>query len=182
MSETLGDATLYLEIDDTPLAAGLASTEQLVNQRLQAMSAQVTQQNDLITGSFANALAQTTASIDSAFAGWTTTFSAEQSALSTQSNQLFTDFTVGLLNHSTTLTTSLIAAATTDAWIRSSSLAMSTHSNQLFTDFTIGLLNHSTTLTTSLIAAGALPTPGSAAPRSRWADGSQPRPPAHPPT
>ena len=156
MAETLGDATLYLEIDDTPLAAGLASTEQLVNQRLQAMSAQVTQQNNLITGSFATALAQTTASIDSAFAGWTATFSAEQSALSTQSNQLFTDFTIGLLNHSTTLTTSLIAGGTTtDAWIRSSSLAMSTHSNQLFTAFTIGLLNHSTTLTTSLIAAGA---------------------------
>ena len=109
MAETLGDATLYLDIDDAPLAAGLASTELLVGQRLQTMAAQVVAQNTLITGSFATALAQTTASIDSAFAGWTATFSAEQSALSTQSNQLFTDFTIGLLNHSTTLTTSLIA-------------------------------------------------------------------------
>ena len=152
MAETLGDATLYLDIDDAPLAAGLASTEQLVNQRLQAMAAQVLAQNTLITGSFANALAQTTASIDSAFAGWTATFSAEQSALSTQSNQLFTNFTVGLLNHSTTLTTSLIAAgAATDAWIRGSSLALggwltttaagtSTHLTSLFTGFS-GWLN-----------------------------------------
>ena len=35
MSENLGDATLYLDIDDTPLAAGLANTELLVSQRLQ---------------------------------------------------------------------------------------------------------------------------------------------------
>ena len=72
--------------------------------------------------------------------------------MSTHSNQLFTAFTIGLLNHSTTLTTSLIAAgAATDAWIRGSSLALggwltttaagtSTHLTSLFTGFS-GWLN-----------------------------------------
>ena len=73
------------------------------------MADQVLAQNSLITSSFATALGETTASIETAFTGWTTTFSAQQSTLTTQSNQLFTDFTLQLLTQSTTLTESLIA-------------------------------------------------------------------------
>ena len=125
MAENLGNATLYLDIDDAPLSDGLANTELLVSQRLQTMAAQVVAQNNLITSSFAAALGDTTTSIDTAFAGWTTTFSTQQSALSAQSSQLFTDFTVQLLTQSTFLTESLIAGgAATDAWTRASALAL----------------------------------------------------------
>ena len=125
MAENLGNATLYLDIDDTPLSDGLANTELLVSQRLQAMAAQVVAQNNLITSSFAAALGETTTAIETAFTGWTTTFSAQQSTLSTQSNQLFTDFTLQLLTQSTLLTESLIAGgAATDAWTRASTSAL----------------------------------------------------------
>ena len=89
------------------------------------MADQVLAQNSLITSSFATALGETTASIETAFTGWTTTFSAQQSTLTTQSNQLFTDFTLQLLTQSTTLTESLIAGgAATDAWSRASTSAL----------------------------------------------------------
>ena len=149
MAENLGDATLYLDIDDTPLAEGLANTELLVSQRLQTMADQVLSQNSLITSSFATALGETTTSIETAFTGWTNTFSAQQSALNTQSNQLFTDFTLQLLTQSTTLTESLIAGgAATDAWIRASSSALTGW-------LASTAAGTATTLTESLIAGGA---------------------------